>query len=201
LAFRSPHRTFPVDPEGGITVRFLQHMIVVGGDGFLPLQPCAEDGSQYGSNVFSDLGAIGRGKCPRPSGILKVGLTLRVADVERSETRSDGLRVLHVMVADRRSHRTRSAVNHQPQSALTIFLQLAEVIAAAQGRELEHSLSTPCRLEFWVTKAISGDLLRSCNGQPPIPASGRHGLSQPCEYLPGRLRVGKTIRPDIKGHG
>ena len=62
-------------------------------------------------------------------------------------------------------------------------------------------MSTPCRLELGVTEGVAGNGRRRCNGELPIPASGRHGMIQPSEYLPGRLRVGQTIGLDIKGHG
>ncbi len=105
------------------------------------------------------------------------------------------------MVADGRPHDARAAVHHQPQPALGVRLQFAEVVAAAHGGELEHAFAAPQRLQARITERVAGEPGGRTDGGAAIAAPRGHGPRDPRQELRGGGRLREAVRGGVEGHG
>jgi hypothetical protein len=83
---------------------------------------------------------------------MQVRGTHLVAGVERTRALTDRLRARQIAVPNRGADGTRTAVHQQPKPLVPVRLELDEVIAAAEGRELEHAFMASGDLEAGLTE-------------------------------------------------
>ena len=62
------------------------------------------------------------------------------------------------MVADCRTNPSRSTMDHQPEPTIVIALELDEMVAASERRELENAVGSANHVQAWVTQRRRQDV-------------------------------------------
>jgi hypothetical protein len=125
--------------------------------------------------------------CPRDVGEIPDPLVAR--GIERVKPAANRLRMTEMMVADCRTNPSRSAVDHRPEPAVIIALELDEVVATAERRELDDAFGLTHRIQARMTESRRFQVRWRPDCCAAIPSTSGDSAAEPSEDSASSSRI------------
>src|SRR5258708_5849029 len=186
LAPMRRHGALTVNPERAPAVALERHVVVVSRDRSLPAEVGSRRPGKHAARLLRHGPPGCAGKTPCDGDIVRVFGASIGSCVERAKPTVYGLRACEMVIADRLAERSRSAVNHEPEPVLFVFLDFKEVVSAAERCEFDGAFRPAQRLQTGMAeRGAACHVLGLRDDLAAIAPAGGHGAPEIGQDLTG----------------
>jgi hypothetical protein len=201
LSIERRHRALAMHKEIAPGMSLERDVIVVGRDDAVPLEGGVQRRLDHRPGLGGDRPPTGFGEASCEGDVAKIVGARLARGPECAQPIADRLRPIEMDSANRLTHRTRSAVHHQPQTVVLVGLQLEEVIPAAERGELEDPVAATNCLEPGIRERSFREVRGLRDRGAPMPPPRRNRRAEPGKDLGGDSRIAKRVGIGVHGDG